>query len=378
MSPAALRRWDWLHTWSSLVCTAFMLLLCVTGLPLIFKHELEHLLNDSIRPAALAADAARATLDEVVATGRAHANAMHLQLAVHDPEEPDFWKLTFGPTPTAIDGTATMAVDSRTAEYLGALRTDEGFLHIVYRLHVDLFAGVPGMLFLAAMGALLVLSIVSGAVLYGPFMKRLSFGTVRHTKPARVRWLDLHNLLGIVTLAWALVVGVTGVVNSLGETLLGVWRDEQLAEMFAPYRGQPVPTQQVPLEQAVHAAQAHHPELQLRFMTFPGTEFSSPVHWTLFMSGRDPLGGRLLHPVLIDVTTGKVTEGQPLPWYLKALLVSQPLHFGDYGRMPMQLLWALLDIATIIVLCSGLYLWASRRQTRRSVRQTSAREAARS
>jgi len=40
--------------------------------------------------------------------------------------------------------------------------------------------------------------------------------------------------------------------------------------------------------------------------------------------------------------------------------VSQPLHFGDYGGMPMQILWALLDIATIIVLGSGLYLWLKR------------------
>jgi uncharacterized iron-regulated membrane protein len=53
-----------------------------------------------------------------------------------------------------------------------------------------------------------------------------------------------------------------------------------------------------------------------------------------------------------------------LPWYLTALLVSQPLHFGDYGGLPMQILWALLDIATIVVLGSGLYLWFKRRQPR--------------
>ena len=41
--------------------------------------------------------------------------------------------------------------------------------------------------------------------------------------------------------------------------------------------------------------------------------------------------------------------------------MSQPLHFGDYGGMPMQIIWALLDIATIIVLGSGLYLWLGRR-----------------
>jgi uncharacterized iron-regulated membrane protein len=35
--------------------------------------------------------------------------------------------------------------------------------------------------------------------------------------------------------------------------------------------------------------------------------------------------------------------------------MSQPLHFGDYGGLPLKALWALFDIITIAVLCSGLY-----------------------
>ena len=67
--------------------------------------------------------------------------------------------------------------------------------------------------------------------------------------------------------------------------------------------------------------------------------------------------------MLVDAKTAQVTAAPKLPWYLTALLVSQPLHFGDYGGMPMQILWALLDIATIIVLGSGLYLWLKRGNT---------------
>jgi uncharacterized iron-regulated membrane protein len=33
------------HTWSSLVSTLFLLLLCITGLPLIFHHEIDELLG---------------------------------------------------------------------------------------------------------------------------------------------------------------------------------------------------------------------------------------------------------------------------------------------------------------------------------------------
>ena len=42
---------------------------------------------------------------------------------------------------------------------------------------------------------------------------------------------------------------------------------------------------------------------------------------------------------------------------MKALSLSQPLHFGDYGGLPLKILWALLDLITIVVLASGIYLW---------------------
>lgn len=44
------------------------------------------------------------------------------------------------------------------------------------------------------------------------------------------------------------------------------------------------------------------------------------------------------------------------------LFRSQPLHFGDYAGLPLKILWALLDIAAIVVLASGVYLWLGRRR----------------
>jgi uncharacterized iron-regulated membrane protein len=33
MQNTTIKTWAWVHKWSSLVCTVFMLLLCLTGLP---------------------------------------------------------------------------------------------------------------------------------------------------------------------------------------------------------------------------------------------------------------------------------------------------------------------------------------------------------
>ena len=57
-----------------------------------------------------------------------------------------------------------------------------------------------------------------------------------------------------------------------------------------------------------------------------------------------------------------MTVSNGLPWYLRALEVSRPLHFGDYGGMPLKVIWALFDVALIAVLISGVYLWLSRRK----------------
>ncbi len=60
--------------------------------------------------------------------------------------------------------------------------------------------------------------------------------------------------------------------------------------------------------------------------------------------------------------TGEVTDRCELPWYVSGLLLSQPLHFGDYGGLPVKVLWAILDLLTIAALSSGLYLWLKKRR----------------
>lgn len=363
MSAGSIRTWAWLHKWSSLICTVFMLLLCLTGLPLIFAHEIAHLTGKAVDLPKAEAGKTVATLDAVVAAGRARHPGRVVQYVSPDEEDARLWYVTLTPTVDPTDDFRSVAVDGRDATVLAEPRFDEGFMYWMARLHIDLFAGLPGKLFLGFMGLLLVVAIVSGVVLYAPFMRKLEFGAVRQSSP-RTRWLDLHNLLGIVTLVWALVVGATGVINTWADLLIKYWQHDQLSALLAPYKGQPlVPdAERAPLQQTLTAAQAQLPGKALSFIAFPGTAFSSPHHITYFMKGDTPLTSKLLQPVLVDARSAEVTVAPELPWYVTALLVSQPLHFGDYGGLPMKIIWALLDVATVIVLGSGLYLWLKKRR----------------
>lgn len=359
MSSRTIKTWAWVHKWSSLVCTVFMLLLCLTGLPLIFHHEIGHLLGTEVESAKMPAGTPHASLDKVLEVARAKYPDRVVQFASKSEDDENLWFVTLTPTPAPTDDFRSVAVDARTAEALPTPRFDEGFMWVMFKLHVDLFAGLPGKLFLGLMGLLLLVAVVSGVVLYSPFMRKLDFGTVRRDKRTRLKWLDLHNLLGIVTLVWLFVVGATGMINTWADLLIKYWQYDQLSTLLAPYKDQPtVPVaERASVQRSMEVAQAQAPHTKLAFIAFPGTAFSSPHHHTFFLKGNEPFTSRLLQPVLVDAKTAEVTATPQLPWYLTALLVSQPLHFGDYGGMPMQIIWALLDIATIIVLGSGLYLW---------------------
>ena len=360
MTPVAVRRWAWIHKWTSLVCTVFMLLLCLTGLPLIYHHEIGHLLGTDVEVPVIEGPAKRADIDQVVAAARALYPQKMMMYMSQEADEPNIWNLTLGDNPTD-ENYKPVAVDARTALVVAEPAFEGGaFMSTMFHLHVDLFAGMWGKLFLGLMGLLLIIAIISGVVLYAPFMRKLDFGTVRKERTARVKWLDLHNLLGIVTLVWALVVGATGMINTWADVLLKYWQVTEIADMVKPYAGSSGPAKLSSMQAAITAAQTAEPGMKVAFVAFPGTPFTSAHHYGVFMRGDQPFSSRLYKPVLIDAETGAITDRRSLPWYLQALLISQPLHFGDYGGAWMQFFWAVLDIMTIIVLVTGLYLWIKR------------------
>ena len=236
-----------------------------------------------------------------------------------------------------------------------------------------MFLGLPGMLFLGAMGVLFLVAVVSGVVLYAPFMRRLGFGTLRSSRSTRVQWLDYHNLLGVVTLAWVAVVGTDRRDQHAGHPdQRGVAGERAGRDDTRLCAGEPVPPARYgSLDTAMAEARRAVPGANPQFIGFPGGDYSSNHHYAIFFQGDTPLTERLLTSVLIDAETGRLTDARPMPWYGKALALSQPLHFGDYGGLPLKILWAIMTLVTIVVLGSGLYLWQGKRRvsTRAHVRE---------
>ena len=194
------------HKWVSLVCALFLLLLALTGLPLLFRGEINawNTLNmpESGDPMPM----------EEIWQGLPEGTAA-VARAFPDKE-------ILGVTPDASDGTLYFLVKDRGGkaarshmrmggeQIMYDVRTGsvfnrrdrvyrfaavQEFMHTMHVLHVRMGMGEGGRDFLALMCALSVVSIVTGIYLYLPMMKNLAFGA-RRRKSSRLFWSDWHKL----------------------------------------------------------------------------------------------------------------------------------------------------------------------------------------
>lgn len=367
----SLKTWAWVHKWTSLVCTAFLLLICLSGLPLVFSEEIDHWVDPHTYEAVPVGTPA-ISIDKLASISRRLFPGQVIAAISIDDDEPQVY-VFMAPSWVALEADPKVEhfirFDARTAQVLeqsqplGQRRLT--FMDVMAGLHEDLFIDLPGELFLGFMALLFVVAVVSGVVLYVPFMKRLEFGTLRRKRSTRLKWLDLHNLLGVVTVAWALVVGVTGVMNELSTPLFALWQRTDVQAMLAPWQGQaaPSPAELASPQAALETARRALPGDFVTSIVFPGGRRGSAHHYLLWGKGAAPLTSRLFNPVLVDARSGQLTAVVRMPWYLRTLEISRPLHFGDYGGLPLKVIWALLDVVTIVVLGSGLYLWLSRKRS---------------
>ncbi|HAB06350.1 MAG: PepSY domain-containing protein [Alcanivorax sp.] len=362
MQQSTIRAWSAVHKWTSLICTAFILMLCLTGLPLIFHDEIDAALDDSTwQPAN--PDGPLLSLDRMLDAALEN-RPDHVPLFMSFDTDRPVVNVTSGPTPDASDGEMHFASFDRTSGELVPGHHEGGVMDFILKLHTDMFLGLPGMLFLGAMGFLLFIAIVSGVVLYAPFMRKLDFGTLRTERSKRIKWLDYHNLLGVVTVAWLTVVGLTGVINTLSTPIVDTWRTQALADLTEGYKDAAVPTpdEMASLDRAVAQAEEAAPDMTLQFVAFPGGGWSTDHHFAIFLHGNTSLTEHIITPALVDARSGEFADMREMPWYNKTLSLSGPLHFGDYGGLPLKILWAVLDVITIVVLITGLYLWVARRR----------------
>lgn len=181
----------------------------------------------------------------------------------------------------------------------------------------------------------------------------------------RLLQLDLHNFLGAVVLGWLVVVTATGLLLGFGTVARALWQNTELQAMKAQLdTGRHVDRERPPLavDAALHAAESAQPGWRATSLVFPDTDLSTTQHYTVLLFGEKGVRERLFRIAMVEADTGRVADVRDLPPYLQAIQLSQPLHFGDYGGLPLKILWITCSWLTLFITGNGAWLWWTRRR----------------
>ncbi|RPE79812.1 PepSY-associated TM helix domain-containing protein [Vulcaniibacterium tengchongense] len=354
----------WLHRWTSLIATIPFLILCLTGTVLIFHEEIDHAMG--VVPELSQAAPPRPMADSVAAVQAKFPDQRILSVAMEEDHPGVVMVATAPPGDRGYDRSVFHFADQSTAQLVGGVDLEKTLTGFLLTLHANWFLGPVGELIGALIALLVLISLLSGLVVYAPYVKRIAFGVLRRGRGARLLQLDLHNFIGAVVLGWALVVTVTGLMLGFGTLAAGIWQGTELPRLQARFGGamadprKPVAT----VDQAWQAAARAVPDGKVLSVIWPDTDYSTQRHYTVFLSGKEGLKERMYQIALVDGETGQVATVKQPPWYLQAIWLSQPFHFGDYGGLALKLLWTLCTWLTLFITANGAWLWWDRRRRR--------------
>ncbi len=382
MATGSSSRWFranlWLHRWSSLIATLPFLILCITGTVLIFHEEIDHAMG-VVPVSEHAREMPQRPPSEAVAkVMAAYPDERVLSVGIDPEHHPGVLLVITAPAEArSFEAAKLRFADLVTAQPVGDPDPGATLTGFLLELHAQWFLGLAGELIGALIALLVFVSLLSGLVVYAPYVKRIAFGVLRRGKGARLLQLDLHNFIGAMVLGWALVVTVTGFMLGFGSTAILLWQMTELGELRAEAeRMEPVGARAPPtgIDEAFAAVQASAPPgWSLQSLIYPATDFSTPRHYTALLGGSEGIAARMFRVVIVDAKTGEIAAAPEVPVYLKAISLSEPLHFGDYGGLPLKLMWTACTWLSLFITVNGAWLWWDRRR-RRVPRQASVAE----
>ncbi|QDH78693.1 PepSY domain-containing protein [Echinicola soli] len=359
-----------IHNWIGLYVGVVIAFLSITGAAALFRPEVDRLLNPLLTKVTPQPDQVSLTtaVEAVLAT---HPN--HELFEIELPKEYlDTWNIRLRPKdPDPIQPTVwEVFVNPYSGEVLGERNYFKSFSYFLRNIHVRLYEAQYGRQLVGLAGIALLISTITGLLIYGRFTKKQAFGKIRK-KNLRITQADLHKFVGISALAFNLAIAITGAWLGLQVYLM------QGFDMKQPngfVRNEKVFT----ADQDANYALDYEAVLETT-----GKEFPALKVWNI----RPTTNGEGIIQVLGNVQ-GQAYERRSNKLFLdkkdfsvqrkynisdqgfgdKLYYVQESFHFGDFGGLPLKLLYCVLALGSAFLSLSGFIIFLERTKKARSQR----------
>ncbi|MDP2506042.1 PepSY domain-containing protein [Oceanobacter sp. 3_MG-2023] len=375
-----LKMYKTLHTWVG-ISSGILLFICFfAGALTMFEEPIQQwseAASDKLQPTSqLSPVELDSLVDQVLAQYPAAHRGMTLQLGEHPQgNAPLFWQgggrsrdlnLSAARWQASLDNDGQLQVQQQTPGQLGEL------IDLLHRT-----AGIPGQwghgwigLYLMGVASLLYcLALVSGIVLVLPTLIR-DFLIVRPEKSRKRFWLDSHNLIGITSLPFHLMIAVTVVVFAFHDELYDalqevVYGDKSMFGVRVEATEQSV-TELPAISQLLEQVQQQAPGFEVKAVELMNLDSSRAIarvavtHDSYLTRGARE-GYVILDPYTLEVINTSVLPGQQDDW---SMLVSSffGMHFGSFGGTGVKWLYFALGLSGAFIFYSGNVLWIQSRR----------------
>jgi len=344
------RTWWSIHQWVGLKLSLFMTFVLFTGTLAVMSHEIDWLLQPSLRvaPSSVEGPVAWVRIAEQVAAYPGVAKAT----AIDAPPASAFAaKVTIEHADGSLGflhAHPTTGVIQGEGPWVGAQRV----LRNMHRhLNLPVKYGVP---IVSSLAFLLLVSLVTSFVVYKKWWR--GFTKPLRQRDARTWWGDFHRLAGVWSLWFVALISLTSVwyfAESLGLEAPAPPRYESNGRTAEP-------SEALDLAASLGAANAAYPGLDVQRIILPRAD--NPV---LQLHG--DFEAVLVRPrsnaVWIDTRTAEVvltTDGRDMSLHQRIGEMADPLHFGTFGGYWTKVPWFLFGLALTGLSVSGAAIYSLR------------------
>jgi uncharacterized iron-regulated membrane protein len=355
------RIWQ-IHSWLGLVCGLGLLVIGVTGSLLVFREELERLFHRDVVELPAPVEQ-RLSLDQLRSRAEEQLKGYEITGWLVRPETQRHLADAIWVVPHGSREWQFATIDPSSGKMISAPRENTSAVTgWLLQLHYTFFADHAGMIVTAVFGAALCLLGISGVWLYRDFWR--NFFTLRWGRSARILFSDFHKLVGITSTVFNLVLGFTGAywnfTHVIGEELAG---HEEPPPMVNRLYGE-----DISIDAMLADARAKLAGYEVGYIGFPWQPGGDIILYGSFPDD-GPLRSQYGTTVVYDAHSGahkSTRDIRTADWWSQTTDAFTPLHFGNFGGLPIKIIWSLAGLAPGALAISGSAIWWLRR--RRPVR----------
>lgn len=342
----------WLHSIFGLKLSLFLGFVCLTGTIATVSHEIEWLYKPELRATAVNGEPRWGRMWDAAQT--AYPQAELGGIGSFDRNDAAYFVKSVSAT-DASGQEFNIYVDPGTSRVTGH-EYGRSFQDFMRALHYYLFApGTIPMYLVTSLGFVLILSLVTGLIAYKKFWRGF-FRMPRWHRDPRTWFGDLHRLIGLWSLWFVAIIGLTSIWYFVEHAGLELQTPEP--EIAAPISNARVDGDRI--DAWVALAKTRMPELAITAIYLP-YEPENPVivqgQWRAW------LVRERTNAVFIDPGTNRIIgkrTAHEMGVGERTVHTADPLHFGTFGGLATKLLWVVFGLLLTAMAGSGAYIYAKR------------------